>query len=606
MALALLRFPEAPAAFRRGLLQALGEEQRHLALYIGRMEASGVAFGEVAVNDFFWRCLEDMRTPMDFVIRMSLTLEQANLDYSRYYKNIFEILGDTETAAVLAQVHADEIGHVRLGLHWFRQWKEPGAGDWEAFCAGLEGGPGAGPAVLGPSRAKGPEFDREVRLGLGLDAAFVDQLQLWGRSRGRPPTVWWFNPSCEEEIARGKPGHQPTAPLKALQADLAQGMLWLAAREDAVVLERPPSQAWLQEVLAVRGGLPEIADSPAALAGRKLGRLSPWGWSPEAGVRMAGLKGQLTAPGRSEWSPELAPVYAKDGAVALRRRLWEAVRDDPAERAEEWLCAPEGEVCGTVAEVEAACLRWPEAVIKARWKCSGRDMFRRTAEGWTEPRRRWLERTLAAQGAVIVEPWYRRLADFSWHWDAVQEPAAGGGGADPGGQVRLEGRGICRFVTDEAGRFLGTHLGGWQEELGEPLRRFLHGDGRDPRRLPRLKAALGRLLAPVIAPLFEGAGRQEQPVGVDAMIVETPAGPRLQPVVEINPRWTMGRLSLALAAHLHPKSTGQWRILPVAIARALPPDPVRLSGGRWQEGRVYTTDPATAAAVVGVAEIRPR
>src|SRR5882757_987758 len=46
MALALLRFPDAPAAFRRGLLQTLKDEQAHTRLYMERMRECGIQFGE--------------------------------------------------------------------------------------------------------------------------------------------------------------------------------------------------------------------------------------------------------------------------------------------------------------------------------------------------------------------------------------------------------------------------------------------------------------------------------------------------------------------------------------------------------------------------------
>src|SRR6185437_4721869 len=46
MALALLRFPDAPEAFRRGLLQTLRDEQAHTRLYIARMRQCGIEFGE--------------------------------------------------------------------------------------------------------------------------------------------------------------------------------------------------------------------------------------------------------------------------------------------------------------------------------------------------------------------------------------------------------------------------------------------------------------------------------------------------------------------------------------------------------------------------------
>ena len=44
MALVLLRFPDAPTAFRKGVLQTLKDEQEHTRLYLGRMNECGIQF----------------------------------------------------------------------------------------------------------------------------------------------------------------------------------------------------------------------------------------------------------------------------------------------------------------------------------------------------------------------------------------------------------------------------------------------------------------------------------------------------------------------------------------------------------------------------------
>ena len=115
MALMLLRFPEAPPAFRRGLVYTIREEQQHFQMYQERMQDFGVEFGEIPVSDFFWKHIATVPDLMSYVTAMSLTLEQANLDYSQYYWQLFQELGDHCTASLLEKVYQDEIGHVAYG-----------------------------------------------------------------------------------------------------------------------------------------------------------------------------------------------------------------------------------------------------------------------------------------------------------------------------------------------------------------------------------------------------------------------------------------------------------------------------------------------------------
>ena len=114
MALVLLKFPDAPRAFRQGVLVTLREEQEHTRMYIQRMKECGVELGQYPLSGQFWRIVEPMKSPMDFVSRLSLTFEQANLDYSLHFASIFRRIGDLDTADVLQQIYEDEIGHCLL------------------------------------------------------------------------------------------------------------------------------------------------------------------------------------------------------------------------------------------------------------------------------------------------------------------------------------------------------------------------------------------------------------------------------------------------------------------------------------------------------------
>ena len=86
MALVLLKFPEAPAAFRKGVLQTLKDEQEHTRLYLQRMADCGIHFGELPVSGYFWRSVSAMENPLDYVSSLCLTFEQANLDFARHYR----------------------------------------------------------------------------------------------------------------------------------------------------------------------------------------------------------------------------------------------------------------------------------------------------------------------------------------------------------------------------------------------------------------------------------------------------------------------------------------------------------------------------------------
>ncbi len=165
---ALLAYPSAPEAFRRGLVAILEDEQRHLEMYVERLGAHGVAFGSHPVTGHFWNKLDHLTTPLAFVCAMALTFENANLDFAGEYARAARACGDHATADVLDRVHTDEIRHVHFGWVWLRRLSE-GIDPWTAYVANTR-------FPLGPKRARGATFDRDARIRAGMDAAFIDAL----------------------------------------------------------------------------------------------------------------------------------------------------------------------------------------------------------------------------------------------------------------------------------------------------------------------------------------------------------------------------------------------------------------------------------------------
>jgi uncharacterized ferritin-like protein (DUF455 family) len=553
MALMLLRFPDAPPYFRRGLVAVMADEQRHLAAYLDRMATCGVGLGDVPVSRFFWDALAGADDPAAFTAAMGLGLEQANLDFARQWAGWFRAAGDTDTAVVIDGVYADEVRHVRHAARVFpRLTGAPLTYDgWSARLV----------FPMSPARARGPDPDLGARARAGVPEAFVTRLLVAGHSRGRPPVVYRFRAAVEEDVL----GRTPSKASRDVGHDLQHVPLLLAAPHDVVIAE-PATHDLLVGLRAAGVDPCRIVGDPSELAGLPLNGLAPWGWSPEAARALAPLAPNTVAGVRG-WSPPWRALYGKDWPVRWQASL-------------EARFVPRG--ARVVADGD-----W---VVKALYSASG---TRRVRGVGPDLPHATITRWQAEDGGVVVQRWRRRVVDLSAHGDVTD--------AGP------LWRGVVRFETGDGGAFRGAWLGPWATGLSPELQRFAHAGG--PRHVERQLRDAWREVAEAA-----GALGYRGPIGVDAMIVDDGDGLQLVPVVEVNPRFTMGRVALALRSRLHPNATGWWRFRPVAALRADggaeawaraqgEAHPIRLERGRMRAGFLVTNDPATARVVLTSIEL---
>jgi uncharacterized ferritin-like protein (DUF455 family) len=630
MALVMLRFPDAPTAFRRGVLQTLRDEQEHTRLYLARMKACGIAFGELPVSGYFWRAVSGMESPMDYVAGLSLTFEQANLDFARHFARSFATVGDADTAKLLDQIYRDEIAHVAYGLKWFRRWKQPGQSDWEAFCRQLK-------FPLSPQRAKGVSLNVEGRRAAGLDAQFIAELDVFAQSKGRTPSVFVFNPFAEARIAQGK-SFTPVKHQTQLARDLSALPMFLCRQDDIVLVEERPAVEFLSGIKQAGFPLPEFVEWSAGLrpggvqahkhagsesgapplAQRKLGRLRPWAWGPDSVELLAPLFGSLTSEDRTaenSFNNRIAPLYAKWWSAGLLRQWLEAQGragcPQPAvvRRGEDtapYLCT--ADVVGVAVDsldtalTAIATIRargHHRVVVKQAFGLAGHNALRLWEPELLVTQRRWMEKSLQGGRQLVVEPWLERLADFSAQLE--MEPTG----------LRLLG--YTGLHTDAKGQFIAnTAAPNFARALPIAVLECF-------RDRPAAAASLHTLLADLIKLLgveLRAAG-YSGPVGVDAFVYRDQQGhARLKPVVEINPRYTMGRLLLELMKRTAPGTHGTFQLVSkvnlraegvadfAACAQLLQARfPLCLEGApvsRIRTGALCLNDPAQALAVLGV------
>jgi hypothetical protein len=156
-------------------------------------------------------------------------------------------------------------------------------------------------------------------------------------------------------------------------------------------------------------------------------------------------------------------------------------------------------------------------------------------------------RIIEAEGGVVLQPWWERLFDFSSQWWCASTPA-------------YVGSTIMR--NSPRGRYLGSLVG----PRGQ-LEEFLQDHWLEHVRHSHL----------VLQHAFELG--YSGPVGIDAMMIATREGPRLVPIVELNPRHTMGWL----ACTLQKTQPGSWLNFEWAKSREEGPFPRTIAQGGQQE-----------------------
>ncbi|MEY3903124.1 MAG: hypothetical protein RL189_2430 [Pseudomonadota bacterium] len=557
MALALLKFPDAPPQFRLGIAHTMRDEQKHLRAYIERMRSLGIEFGDIPLNDFFWSQCASMNSPMDYVCRMSLTFEQANLDFAAYFRDVLDELGDVHTAQLLEMVLQDEMSHVRHGLNWFRRWKPENESDWHAFCSALG-------AEINPSRAKGMVFRADYRREVGLADSYINALHVFSQSKGRPPRLVYFNPEAEEEIrAGGTTAPVLSAVLSSTRDDLSPVMLFLAAQTDLLVTRRELPVEFLVGLRTAGFLLPEFSVGDVSEKSfvelnqtRKLSGLMPWAISPTSLKFAQRLK---LSEQHSMDQKALRDVHSKNTAADLLREYLLVHPDDPR------LVTPDetGMCVSNSVQFDEFISRFPadgrqgRFVAKRPWSASGRHrIFGAVADGsWrSQPDdvRRWFEKSWRTGELPLLQSYFSRVVDISLQAriDLDDETA------------RTHILGFTRVLNSERGQYAGSCVGRYLSDADPELLRFFYQPVSQGPHAGKDVEGVMKHLAEWVGARLAGRGFCG-PFGIDAFVYRDEGGRlRLFPMIEINPRYTMGRVAVALSRRIIPGRVGVWLHVP--------------------------------------------
>jgi hypothetical protein len=477
-------------------------------------------------------------------------------------------------------------------------------------------------------------------------------------------SVFVFNPFAEGFIARGK-AFTPVKHQAMLAEDLANLPQFLCEPHDIVLLEKRPSAGFLNslkqagfpppEFVQLKGGRIDPANS---ICQRELGKLRPWGWAPDSVELFEPLFGRVVGKTQSAdqcFNEGIARLYSKVWSAGFLRKVLarcgggdeafpgaaeaqikirarDADSDEVSDKDTDevchevhvaaetlnrpgmtsggpWLCC-EAEVGVAVDNIKdaleaVAAIRrrgHHRVIVKEAYSVAGQNSIRLWEPEILPAQRQWLANALEHGHPLVVESWLERELDFSVQLEM-----------EPGG---LNLCGYTGLVNDRKGQFLAN----WAEPdyarcLPAKAAALLHAPADISGRLERLFSEIFSLLeAELQRAGFLG------PVSLDAMVYRAPEGDcRLKPVVEINPRYTMGRVTVELMKHVSPGRCGRFRLVArpqarkagfadlASYARSLGERfPLRLDrDAKIRQGSVCLNDPNQAQVVLATFEVGP-
>lgn len=116
------RFAGQGPDFYQQWMQVAREEALHFRLLAQHLGTLGMRYGDLCAHNGLWDMAE--RTKSDLLARLALvprTLEARGLDVTPSIRKKLVSIGDQDGAKILDIILRDEIGHVAVGNHWYRQ-----------------------------------------------------------------------------------------------------------------------------------------------------------------------------------------------------------------------------------------------------------------------------------------------------------------------------------------------------------------------------------------------------------------------------------------------------------------------------------------------------
>lgn len=314
--------------------------------------------------------------------------------------------------------------------------------------------------------------------------------------------------------------------LQQMERDMANLPQFLCQLKDIVVVQNQPSQQLINLLSEAGFALPQFRTLNELTTANYFNRICPWGWSPATHQFFKPIKPlcsrEFLSSATGEWKPEHRELYSRKTALQFLLILL-------SENKEKSFIGQEllPRVCKSVWEVEQMANKWEQLMVKLPWSSSGRGLQPVTKFPLHQSVRQRISGMLKNQGEVFVEPLLLKVFDLGYLYEITPD--------------KVKWLGPSLFFTDEKGQYKGNYLNGLPSDISDELSLFI-------------KEAL-EIIPPIHINLLNQAEIRklyQGPIGIDTLIYRNIEGElKINPCLEINWRFTMGRVALNLEQYLH-------------------------------------------------------
>ncbi|WP_157491637.1 hypothetical protein [Flammeovirga sp. SJP92] len=341
--------------------------------------------------------------------------------------------------------------------------------------------------------------------------------------------LWLFNPHCELSILKEQQHYTPPKMIKKVQNDLSVLMMWLANNNDSILMvNNKVNKEWYSRMQSVVGININFV-TPKSIKEQKITfkGVKTWGKSPSI-ISDLHFLDPTYAP-FYQWDKHLKPIFHRQFGYNVLSYIIDS-------KLFNLLCkASLGSFCSSFGDaqkqIEKTFTSNPYGVImKLPYSSSGRGILVLKRNEITPSVQTWIESAINQQGSLLVEPLLIKEFDFSLLFKKYNN--------------KVEFLGGTSFLAGLTGQYFGS-------ELNRFKKRFSSQEWESILKSVDL-----------IKNKVKDEKTLEGYFGIDALVFRDSNGERvIHPCIEINPRYTMGHITLRLEKVVPSSKKAEWRII---------------------------------------------